>query len=174
MLVDMSLSLLLAAVAASTATPTLPPRQTDPLAGTMLAVHNAARVEVGAPPLQWDDHLARSAASYGPRLALLGRLVHSPRDTRPGQRENLARNIIQYATAENLAQLWVAEKQDFRPGVFPEVTRNGRRWADVAHYTQMIWRGTTHVGCAVHDEGGWRYLICRYSPPGNSDGKAVP
>ena len=47
-------------------------------------------------------------------------------------------------------------------------------WVDVAHYTQMIWKGTTHVGCAYHQGGPWTYLICRYSPPGNVDGRPVP
>ena len=56
---------------------------------------------------------------------------------------------------------------------FPNVSRTGR-WKDVAHYTQMIWKGTTNVGCAMHVAAGRTYLICRYSPPGNADGRAVP
>jgi len=167
----MGLALLLAANAVAL-TPTLPPRQQD-LARRLLAVHNAARAEVGAPPLVWDDALAVSAASYGPRLAALGRLVHSPRGERPGQRENLAMDLDWRGTPESLSATWVAEKRDFVPGLFPRVTRTAR-WEDVAHYTQMIWKGTTHVGCAINDGGGWRYLICRYSPPGNADGKPVP
>ena len=167
----MSLSLLLAA-SISSAIPTLPPRGSE-LAQRLLKVHNQARAEVGAPPLAWDPALAECAASYGPRLAAIGRLVHSPREDRPGQRENLAMDLDWRGTPESLATMWVAEKSLFVPGTFPQVTRTGR-WEDVAHYTQMIWRGTTHVGCAVHDESGWRYLICRYSPPGNKDGKPVP
>src|SRR5688572_2461593 len=62
----------------------------DNVTARLLALHNAARAEVGAPPLQWDPQLAASAASYGPALARIGRLVHSPREVRPGQRENLA------------------------------------------------------------------------------------
>lgn len=172
MLRRMPIGLALAA-ALSAAVPTLPPRQTHGIAGRLLAVHNAARAEVGAPPLAWDEELARSAARYGPRLAALKRLVHSPREERPGQRENLAMDLDWRGTPESLATMWVAEKSLFVPGLFPAVTRTGK-WEDVAHYTQMIWKGTTHVGCAIHDEGGWRYLICRYSPPGNRDGAAVP
>jgi hypothetical protein len=167
----MSIGLLLA-ISSSAMTPTLPPRHGE-VAQRLLSVHNEARAEVGAPPLQWDEELARSAAGYGPRLASLGRLVHSPREERPGQRENLAMDIITRGTPESLAAMWVEEKRLFVPGSFPEVTRSGR-WEDVAHYTQMIWPATTHVGCALHDERGWRYLICRYSPPGNTDGKRVP
>src|SRR5688572_6766939 len=60
------------------------------LAERVLAAHNRERMAVGAPPLQWDPNLASSAASYGPTLARMGRLIHSPRTNRPGQRENLA------------------------------------------------------------------------------------
>ncbi len=55
----------------------------------ILSAHNEARAEVGAPPLQWDPGLAVAAASYGPALSRMGRLVHSPRAGRENQRENL-------------------------------------------------------------------------------------
>ena len=139
----------------------------------ILALHNAARSEVGAPPMQWDASLAASALTYGPALASIGRLVHSPRETRPGQRENLAKAWTDTTSPEQLVGLWTEEKRLFYPGAFPNVARSGK-WSDVAHYTQMIWKGTTHVGCATYDAGGWTYLICRYSPPGNIDGKPVP
>ena len=147
---------------------------TDNLAHRILAAHNRERASVGAPPLAWDPALAESAATYGPTLAQIGRLVHSPRETRPGQRENLAMAWTGTTSPEQLVGLWLAEKSLFHPGAFPNVTRSGN-WVDVAHYTQMIWKATTHVGCALHpSDNGWSYLICRYSPPGNVDGKPVP
>lgn len=144
----------------------------DPVSRRLLDAHNRARAQVGAVPLQWDPVLAASAASYGPRLAAIGRLVHSPREGRPGQRENLAMDITGRATPEALVQMWVDEKRLLRPGLFPNVSATGR-WEDVAHYTQMVWKSTTRVGCAIHDDGRWNYLICRYSPPGNKDGQPV-
>jgi hypothetical protein len=145
----------------------------EDVAQRILELHNRERAAVGAPPLQWDARLAQSAATYGPALASIGRLVHSPRATRPGQRENLAMAWTDTTSPEQLVGLWVEEKRLFHPGAFPNVTRTGN-WSDVAHYTQMVWKGTTHVGCAVHTApSGWSYLICRYSPPGNIDGKPV-
>ena len=138
----------------------------------ILAIHNMERAAVGAPPLAWDPLLAQSAASYGPALERFGRLVHSPRTTRPGQRENLAMASTGYLNDVQLAGMWVAEKHHFAPGLFPNVSRTGN-WEDVAHYTQMVWKGTTHVGCALYRGGGNDFLICRYSPPGNADGKPV-
>ncbi|WP_205481539.1 CAP domain-containing protein [Sphingomonas arenae] len=143
-------------------------------AAALLAVHNRERAAVGAPPLQWDPALAQAAASYGPQLASLGRLVHSPREGRPGQRENLAMDYSAHTSVDRLIGTWVVEKRDLLPGAFPNVSRTGN-WKDVAHYTQMVWKTTTHVGCAIHSDGRqWSYLICRYSPPGNVDGRRCP
>lgn len=138
----------------------------------ILAMHNAERSRVGVPALRWDPGLAASAASYGPALERLGRLQHSPRATRPGQRENLWKGTRGAFSPEQMVGAWIAERREFRPGVFPQVSRTGN-WADVAHYTQLIWHGTTHVGCAIHSGRRYDYLICRYSPPGNVDGRRV-
>ncbi len=156
------------------APPPIDPRfqgATGELAMRLLAAHNSERVMVGHPALVWDPYLAASAASYGPALASLRRLVHSPRETRPGQRENLAMAWHGTMTPEQLVGMWSNEKRMLQPGIFPAVSATGR-WEDVAHYTQMVWPTTTRVGCAIFS-ADWDYLICRYSPPGNIDGKPV-
>ena len=117
--------------------------------------------------------LARAALSYGPTLAGLGRLQHSPRPSRPGQRENLWRGSVHAYLPAQMVDSWVAEKRFFRPGIFPDVSKTGN-WLDVSHYTQMIGSTTTRVGCGIFRSPQWDYLICRYSPPGNADGKRVP
>ena len=139
----------------------------------LLAAHNRERAAVGVPPLRWDPALAAAAAAYGPALSALGRLEHSPRGSRPGQRENLWMGSRGSYSPEQMVGSWAQEKAYFRPGVFPNVSTTGN-WLDVSHYTQMIWRGTTNVGCALHQTRTWDYLICRYSPPGNVDGRRVP
>jgi len=144
---------------------------TGDLATRLLAAHNQERALVGAPPLEWDPKLASDAASYGPVLATLRHLVHSPRDARPNERENLAMAWHGTLSPEQLVDMWSREKRLLEPGLFPDVSRTGN-WEDVAHYTQMVWPTTTHVGCAIFP-ADWDYLICRYSPPGNKDGKPV-
>ena len=144
---------------------------TGEVAQRLLNAHNRERALVGAPPLQWDADLAAHAASYGPTLASIGRLIHSPREGRPGERENLAMAWHGTMGPEKLVEMWTREKQLFQPGLFPSVSRTGQ-WEDVAHYTQMVWPTTTRVGCAIF-AADWDYLICRYSPPGNIDGKPI-
>ena len=139
----------------------------------ILTAHNAARAEVGAAPLQWDPSLAIAAATYGPALSRIGRLVHSPRAGRENQRENLWMGQQGRFHPEEMVAAWTDERRLFFPGQFPNVSRTGN-WVDVAHYTQMIWKSTTHVGCAIYRDDAWDYLICRYSPPGNREGRQVP
>lgn len=145
----------------------------DPISMRLLAAQNAARASVGVPPLVWDPALTASAATYGPVLSALGRLQHSPKDTRPGQRENLWMGTRGAYSPEQMVSTWTAERRFFRPGIFPNVSTTGN-WPDVAHYTTLIWPTTTRVGCAIYSTPDWDYLICRYSPPGNIDGRAVP
>lgn len=139
----------------------------------ILHAHNVERERVGVSALQWDAGLAVSAASYGPTLALAGRLSHSPRNSRPGQRENLWMGTRGAYSPEKMVGSWIAERALLRPGVYPAVSATGR-WEDVSHYTQLVWPTTTRVGCAVHSTVTQDYLICRYSPPGNRDGLVIP
>ncbi|HKX91395.1 MAG TPA: CAP domain-containing protein [Sphingomicrobium sp.] len=160
------------------------PGATGELSLRLLAAHNRERALVGHAPLRWDPDLAAAAAAYGPVLASLGRLVHSPREIRAGQSENLARAWHGTLLPEQLVDLWSREKHLLQPGRsgpdcprpfgclrFPAVSNTGR-WEDVGHYTQMVWPTTTRVGCAIF-AADWDYLICRYSPKGNVDGKLV-
>lgn len=144
----------------------------DPIAARLLAAHNRERANFGSAPLVWDPVLASSAASYGPALAGIGRLQHSPRQSRPGQRENLWSGTRGYYSPEQMVGAWVGERRYFRPGIFPNVSTTGN-WLDVSHYTQLVWPTTTRLGCAIHTSRSTDFLICRYSPPGNVDGRMI-
>ena len=150
-----------------------PPQDLARLQARLLGLHNRERTAVGAPPLVWDAALAAGAAAYGPELARRGQLAHSPRESRPGQGENLCMGTRGAYNVEEMVGSWAAERRLFRPGTFPEVSSSGR-WEDVAHYTQMIWRSTSRLGCALHSSERWDFLVCRYAPPGNIIGDRVP
>ena len=139
-------------------------------AGRVLDVHNAERAALNLPPLIWNDTLAEHAAAWAEHLAALGQFEHSPNADRAGEGENLWIGTAGWFTPEEMVGGWAQEKQFFRNGVFPDVSTSGG-WHVVGHYTQMIWKSTTEVGCAVANGGGWDILVCRYSPPGNFVGE---
>jgi hypothetical protein len=151
----------------------IPQQAPDAVSAAILAEHNLARAQAGVPPLRWNTQLAADAAAYGPVLSAIGHLQHSPRSSRPrNERENLVQGPRGIYSARQLVDVWIAERRYFHPGVFPSVCAGN--WSSCAHYTQMIWPTTTDVGCAIYSDIRYDWLICRYSPPGNIDGKPVP
>lgn len=142
------------------------------LAAEILKVHNAERAAVGVAPLRWDGALAAGAAVWAAHLAKLGRLEHSAPGERPGAGENLWMGTRGAFTLVEMAGGWASEKGTFHNGVFPDVARSGS-WQSVGHYTQMIWSGTTAVGCAIASNAQADVLVCRYAPAGNMIGERV-
>lgn len=150
-------------------TPLAPARIVQSLPGAMLDVHNRERRAFGSPPLAWDPAISAQAAIYARELAQLGRLQHSSKAFRPGQGENLwmgTRGAYPFAV---MAQAWAGEKSVYRPGRFPAVSTT-LNWANVGHFTQMVWPATTRVGCGIAGGARWDVLVCRYAPAGNVDG----
>ncbi len=134
----------------------------------LLEAHNRERARLGATSLIWSQALEAEARDWAVELIDSGRFAHDPRPH--GHGENLWMGWgDRFFTPENMVGDWIAERRDYRPGVFPNVSRTGD-WVAVGHYTQLIWGGTTHVGCAVERRGDRALLACRYSPPGNIDG----
>jgi uncharacterized protein YkwD len=138
-----------------------------------LSLHNRERIALRIAPLAWDLGLAAAADLYASELARTDRWGHSPKVTRPGQGENLWMGTTGAYRVGNMVGTWIDERRLFRTGYFPEVSATGN-WKDVGHYTQMISSRTTRVGCAIRANQRWSYLVCRYSPSGNVDGRRMP
>ena len=139
----------------------------------ILAAHNSERAALGLPLLVWDNDLGNAAAAYAAQMATTGVFQHSDRASRPGVGENLWYGTHGAYSVEAMVGGWASEKSMFAPGIFPSVTRTNN-WMDVAHYTQMIWPTTQRIGCALASTARMDYLVCRYSPKGNIDGRPVP
>ncbi|ATE65520.1 CAP domain-containing protein [Rhizorhabdus dicambivorans] len=141
----------------------------------LLAAHNAERIRLGIPPLRWSDKLARQSLEWARQLALIDGLEHSdtadyadPTDGEEG--ENLWRGTKGYYTPEQMVNLWVDERKIFVNAPFPRNSTTGQ-WRDVGHYTQLVWRSTTEVGCAIASSEADEVLVCRYLEGGNVIGE---
>ena len=160
-------------VALLTATTTAAKAQRRPetLEAAMLRVHNLARQDVRAAPLVWNEALAAEALAWARQLAREGRMRHSGR---AGHGENLWVGTRNAYSHSEMAQLWVDEKRYFMNRPTPDSSTTGN-FADVGHYTQIIWPETTQLGCAIASDRDFDYLVCRYTAPGNVMGqRALP
>lgn len=137
----------------------------------LLASHNRERALAGVPALRWNDELAGRAQAWADHLSATGKFEHSPNTPgRPLEGENIWGGTSDAFMPESMVELWIAEKKDFVPGVFPANSRTGRP-QDVSHYTQLIWGRSGEVGCGLSRLGAEEILVCRYSEPGNVKGR---
>lgn len=157
---------------AASPTPSLSCLQPDDLRMVeVYTAHNAVRAEYGVTPLQWNPVLAANAQTHANYLAEIGRLVHASREGRGTERENISQGLPGWSTGKHVAS-WLDERPYFRAGIFPNVSTTGD-WYRVGHFSQMIWPTTTDIGCGMSTGSGFSWLVCRYNPGGNKDGKPV-
>jgi uncharacterized protein YkwD len=140
---------------------------------TILAVHNDERHAVGVPPLVWNNTLAAGAKAWAESLAAAGKFEHS---TCCGAFKEYGENIAGFDPSQGISapggglMLFVAEKNNYHGGpITPDIPAN----QTIGHYTQMVWRNTTSVGCGTGsgDKLPYSILVCRYYPPGNIFGQ---
>lgn len=136
----------------------------------ILATHNRERLALGLQPLAWNDMLAQSAQQWADYLAATGRFEHAPENRRAPEGENIWAGTKGYYAPEAMVNAWVREKRYFKSGVFPYNSTTGRV-EDVGHYTQLVWRATTEVGCAEAASASEDILVCRYAEAGNYIGE---
>jgi Cysteine-rich secretory protein family len=135
----------------------------------MLDAQNKYRAEVGVPPLQWSDDQAASAQDWANQLAAAQQLSHN----RAGQNVASGGGTAGGFSAGQLVDLWGSEKQNFRNNAFPDISTTGN-WSDAGHYSQLVWRNTTSVGCGLATgQDGSNYLVCNYDPAGNVVGETA-
>lgn len=129
--------------------------------GVILERHNQLREKHCAPAMTWSDEVARVAQKWADGLGRRCQLEHSGSDT---YGENLAAGSEELMDAAHVADMWYAEveKYDFKKGGFSMQT---------GHFTQLVWKESTRLGCGVSACKGLRIWVCNYDPPGNVQGE---
>lgn len=135
---------------------------------TILQEHNVYRAELQLPPLVWSAGLAADAKAWALHLAEANKGDHDA-SIRGQEGENIWWGTSEAFTVAEMTDFWGNEKKGFVYGVFPDCKI--ARSTVVGHYTQVIWKTTTSVGCALASNGKMDYLVCRYSPAGNLIGQ---
>ena len=144
----------------------------------MVAAHNRWRKTVGAPPLTYSTELADAAQEWADHLKHSNqcRMLHSKPDGKYG--ENLfwasaiewsdGRHEVQKVHPKKVVDDWASERFDY-----DHKSNSCAAGKVCGHYTQVVWKTTTTVGCAVAvcEDSREQVWVCRYQPPGNWVGK---
>jgi uncharacterized protein YkwD len=146
----------------TTATPA-PPRPTGLSADAqqLLDHHNRYRAQHCAAPLTWSPKLAEAAQLWANQLKAKGcAFEHSGGPTG----ENLAAGTSGALDARATVAMWYDEIKGYsfqQPGFSMQT----------GHFTQVVWRGTTQLGCGMSQCKGMDLWVCEYDPPGNWEGQ---
>jgi hypothetical protein len=132
----------------------------------VLAAQNRERAALGLAPLHWSEDLSVSAQGWADHLARTGRFEHAPDKPVDPEGENIWGGTKGYYSADAMVDGWLVEKRHFHPGVFPNNSTTGQI-KDVGHYTQIVWRDSRTVGCALARSREEDLLVCRYAQAGN-------
>ncbi|KAI5081489.1 hypothetical protein GOP47_0004672 [Adiantum capillus-veneris] len=141
--------------------PTVPSPATPPSwAQEWLGPHNAARGELGLPPMVWSDIVAQFAQSWANQRKASGcGLQHS---TGPYGENIFWGSGGSYGPAECVGA-WVSEKKYYN-----YADNSCAPGQQCGHYTQIVWATSLNLGCAkVQCDSGQIFMTCNYDPPGN-------
>jgi uncharacterized protein YkwD len=135
----------------ATSTSTAP---SDSFAAEILNAHNEKRAENGSPDLSWSDELASYAQAYADKYDCSGTLTHSG--------GKYGENLGLGYTTTGVVDAWYDEKSYYNPSS-----------PAASHFTQVVWKSTTKLGCAkITCDNIWgQYTICSYDPAGNVGGQ---
>lgn len=141
----------------------------------MVAAHNKYRKEVKSPDIKWSESLAQTAQTYAEKQKGNGcKMKHSGTK---GLGENIYwASAISYSngtskpqdiTSAKVTDSWGSEKANYTYS-----TNSCAAGKVCGHYTQIVWKNTTEVGCgkAVCSDNS-QFWVCNYTPPGNYVGE---
>ncbi len=142
----------------------------DPTA--ILSSHNQWRSKTGVPALKWSNDLTVSAKKWADQLAQSGcKMKHST----GAHGENIywagaaqrtdGTSSMQNITEQNVVDAWGNEVQDY------EYASNSCHGV-CGHYTQVVWKNTSEVGCGMAVCSDKAQLwVCQYTSRGNMVGQ---
>lgn len=114
---------------------------------TYLRFHNLKRCWHQVGNVLWDESLAAASKRHAERCVF----AH---DATANAGENLA---IGFSSDISAMDQWYLEVSAYRGDWSPQT----------GHFTQMVWKGTTQIGCGTAQCPQGRFLVCRYLPQGN-------
>ncbi|KAH7029804.1 CAP domain-containing protein [Microdochium trichocladiopsis] len=139
----------------------------------VMDAHNIARALHGSPALKWSASLASIAqdhtnscefkhkveGTYGQNLGWVGWSGSAP--------------DVVGQMGDMIGKSWYAGEIGSFKNEYGKATPNMANFGSFGHFTQVVWKGTTEVGCAYKtcDNGKAYFFECNYKAPGNYEGQ---
>uniref|UniRef100_A0A0E0AFG6 SCP domain-containing protein n=1 Tax=Oryza glumipatula TaxID=40148 RepID=A0A0E0AFG6_9ORYZ len=135
-----------------------------------LSPHNVTRSSVGVPAVVWNNVVAAFAANHVAQLNAGGC------ELQPSGTSVYGENLYYFSSessspAADAVASWVSEEQWYNHTTNICSAPEGN---SCGHYTQVVWRDSTDIGCAevVCDNGNGVIVACNYSLKGNIPGQS--
>ncbi len=131
----------------------------------ILERHNYYRRKHGVPEMKWDSAAEKIAQAYSDKLASSGAFEHSGNTYTDGS-----------WLGENLFKCWGGTEcilnNDPSDNWYSEISsydfKNPGYISGTGHFTQMVWKGSTKLGCGIGvGSDGSNVVTCNYHPGGN-------
>lgn len=126
--------------------------------------HNKARSAVNVGNVSWNNTVQTYAQDYANKRKSDCKLVHSGGP----YGENIFWGSSTTFSGVDAVNGWVSEKQ-----YYDYNTNSCASGHQCGHYTQVVWRSSTQIGCArvVCDNNAGVFITCNYYPQGNIVGQ---
>ncbi|KXS98711.1 hypothetical protein AC578_10490 [Pseudocercospora eumusae] len=160
-------------------TPTKPATGSAPSGYNDLVVyhHNLHRANHSCPDIEWSDDLYSSALEIAQSCVY----AHNTEVQGGGYGQNIAAGVEPANISAIITDLFYNGEEPYFASEYgkdsPDMT-NFEKWG---HFSQIVWKGTTHVACATHHcPGGLAnvgsavspyFTVCNYKNPGNYAGE---
>jgi uncharacterized protein YkwD len=136
--------------------------------------HNVHRANHSAPALEWDSALASTAA----KIAATCVYAHSMDVDGGNYGQNIAAGVEANNVSAVITELFYNGEVGYYTNLYGQANPDMTNFEKWGHFSQLVWKGTTKVGCATqYCSGGLanvgqyvspHFTVCNYGAPGKS------
>ena len=140
--------------------------------GIAVLHHNIHRANHSAPDLAWDDGLASTAGEIAASCVY----AHDTSKGGGGYGQNIAAGVEPANISAIITDLFYNGEVGWYDGLYGQAQPDMTNFEHWGHFSQIVWKDTTHVGCATqHCSNGLAnvgsdvapyFTVCNYKNPG--------
>ena len=140
----------------------------------VLVSHNVHRANHSASNLVWDNALASTAA----KIASTCVYAHNTTTDGGGYGQNIAAGLAADNITAIITELFYNGEVGYYTNLYGQANPDMSNFHNWGHFSQIVWKGTSKVGCATQycpkglaNVGPYtppHFTVCNYGPPGKS------